>query len=248
MPHGQLHSSGFSGADADIYKLEETVFESHLSAIASGADVKWLQSETDVLERTDVILTFDDGGIGAWPGTARLLESRGWRGHFFIPTSRIGTPGFLDRSGIKALHDAGHIVGSHSHSHPGRITKCTKNELEIEWERSAEILEAIIGTRPFSASVPAGFYDRRVGEAVAKAGFGILFTSEPVREERRIAECRIVGRFSIQAGTPATVVGGLAKGDFRPRANQWALWNAKKVAKRLGGEGWLAFRKRWFAR
>src|ERR1039458_5638385 len=32
-----------------------------------------------------------------------LLEDRGWRGHFFITTDRIGTPGFLTESELRDL-------------------------------------------------------------------------------------------------------------------------------------------------
>jgi hypothetical protein len=45
---------------------------------------------------TPVFLTFDDGGASALHPTADLLERRGWSGHFFVTTRRIGTPGFLD--------------------------------------------------------------------------------------------------------------------------------------------------------
>ena len=67
--------------------------------------------------RPRVALTFDDGGASALD-IAGMLERRGWRGHFFVTTSRIGEPGFVGPDAVRELAERGHDVGSHSHTHP----------------------------------------------------------------------------------------------------------------------------------
>src|ERR1035437_3386025 len=92
VENGDFESSGFSGVAAHVYKLRREDFERHLDAIVRAtARVSTIRE----LEGRPVLLTFDDGGVSFHHPIADLLESRGWRGHFFITTDPIGTPGFL---------------------------------------------------------------------------------------------------------------------------------------------------------
>jgi peptidoglycan/xylan/chitin deacetylase (PgdA/CDA1 family) len=223
------HPSGFPGSDADLYKLERAEFERHLDAIKdAGADVR---------------LTFDDGGASAHTVIGPLLEERGWRGHFFIPTDYVGRPGFMGPDEIQDLHVRGHIIGSHSCSHPPRISHCSPKEIEREWRESIGVLSSILGTHVETASVPAGFYSSEVARYAAAAGIRTLFTSEPVTSVHEVNGCAIVGRYSVKSGDGAWKVAALARGDWKPRLYQYLYWNAKKVLKRAGGAYWLAGRR-----
>jgi peptidoglycan/xylan/chitin deacetylase (PgdA/CDA1 family) len=227
-------ASGFPGSDADLYKLERSEFERHLDAIKeTGADVR---------------LTFDDGGASAHTVIAPLLEERGWRGHFFIPTDYVGQPGFMGPDEIRDLHVRGHIIGSHSCSHPPRISHCSPNEIEREWRESIGRLSSILGEDVVTASVPGGFYSLEVARYAAAAGIRTLFTSEPVTSVHEIDGCAIVGRYGVQSGDGALGVAALARGDWQPRLYQYLYWNAKKILKRVGGAYWLAGRKKLLQR
>lgn len=244
--------SGFPGADADSYKLDEANFTAHLDEIAGIKDAAVQlvtpSGEPDSVSLRPVLLTFDDGGVSADDPTTRLLEARGWRGHFYIVTERIGQPGFLSREQIRSLHDRGHHVGSHSHSHPSRISELGDAELLQEWRESRRILTEILGSAPFSVSVPGGFYSKRVASAVREAGYTVLFNSEPTAQTQRLDGLAIFGRYGIKRETAPEQARALARGDFIPRARQAILWNAKKPLKKLGGTGWLRFRKWFFER
>src|SRR5204862_350417 len=85
-------------------------------------------------------------------GSAR----RPWPGHFFIATDLVGTPGFLDWDGIRALVAMGHVVGSHSCSHPDRMADLSWDQLLDEWSRSAAALSSELGQEVSTASVPGG--------------------------------------------------------------------------------------------
>jgi len=245
VPTGQFASSGFPGTDADIYKFERPELEEHLKAIEKallGGEVLLLDSAASGIRPKAVLLTFDDGGAGALSAAA-LLESQGWRGHFFIPTDYIGNPGFLTAEQIRQLHARGHVVGSHSCSHPPWISHCSQRQLESEWHESARVLSEILGTKPRVASVPGGYYLKRVAEAAAAAGIEVLFNSEPITRVRRVHDCLVLGRYSIQRGMSAETAARIASGDWPPRLRQYLLWNSKKIAKRLGRNYYIALRK-----
>ena len=229
VPRGEFASSGFHSADADRYKLEEALFNAHLDAIAERA------------APISRLFTFDDGGASA-VRTGELLARRGWRGLFFIPTDYVGRLAFATPGDLRALAGQGHTVGSHSASHPVRMSALPRARLLQEWTDSRERLEDILGDAVHVASIPGGYYSRAVAETAAAAGFDELFTSEPVARPWRLGSLVISGRYSIQQSTPAAVVAAIAAGDWAPRAQQYAYWNFKKLLKRAGGSYWLRFR------
>lgn len=245
-------ASGFPGAGAARYKLTPGEFEEHLAAIApvlrerpaNVADVLAGPCET----ATRVLLTFDDGGASASSPIADLLERHGWRGHFFITADYIGTAGFVTADEIRTLHRRGHVVGSHSCSHPKRMSFCSRDELLREWRESCELLSNIVGEPVTVASVPGGFYSRAVAEAAAEAGIRVLFNSEPTARLRMVDGCLVVGRYSLYRGAPAGTAAALASGRVLPRLRQSLHWNMKKVAKALGGRAYLYLRERLLTR
>ena len=148
-------ASGFQGPGADRYKLSPDQFAEHLDAIATARAVPALATD-DGAGGPRVFLTFDDGGSSATTTIAPMLAERGWRGHFFIPTERIGRPGFVDADAIRELRAAGHVVGSHSHTHPF-MTRLGDDEIAREWSTSKSVLEEIVGAPVTTLSVPTGF-------------------------------------------------------------------------------------------
>jgi peptidoglycan/xylan/chitin deacetylase (PgdA/CDA1 family) len=246
VPSGGLNSSGFPDADAAIYKLTRPEFERHIGAIAREAQSSQmflLNSGQQQIPPKALLFTFDDGGVSSML-IADLLEAQGWRGHFFITTDYIGRTGFLTASQIRELRSRGHVIGSHSCSHPARISHCTPAELHHEWRQSTQILSNCLGERVVLGSVPGGFYTRRVAEAAQDARIEVLFTSEPTSRLELIRDCLIVGRYSIQRGTSANTAARIARGDPGPRLRQHLSWTTKKVLKRLGGQYYIAFRKK----
>ncbi len=55
--------------------------------------------------------------------------------------------GFVDAASIRDLDRRGHVVGSHSCSHPLRIGHCSAAQLRDEWNRSRDVISAIVGRR-----------------------------------------------------------------------------------------------------
>jgi peptidoglycan/xylan/chitin deacetylase (PgdA/CDA1 family) len=235
-PRSERDAVGFPGPLAGRYKLEPRDFEAHLDALLeSGVRVGADDASADVA------LSFDDGGASALR-VAEALERRAWRGLFFITTSRMDTPGFLSRAEVRDLAQRGHVVGSHSHSHPTYMGRLSREELDREWVHSRGELAEVLSSPPPIAAVPGGFVSAEVIRSAAAAGYEALFTSEPTaRAQRR--ELLVRGRFTIWSTTPARVAAAYARGAPLAVGRLWLEWNAKKLAKSVSADAYESLRR-----
>ncbi len=240
---GDFDESGFPGAGADLYKLDLDQLDSHFRTV-SGARPDGSSNILDLIgdrpEKTNVapplFMTFDDGGVSAVLYIAGMLEKYGWTGHFFITTDYIGKPRFVSESQVRELHERGHVVGSHSASHPERMSKCSPEEMHDEWCGSISRLSEILGFSVKVASVPGGFYSRKVAAAAAACGIEALFTSEPVMNCYHVDGCLVLGRYTVNNGMEPSISSSLAAGKMTGgKLRQHMLWNIKKAAKTAGG-------------
>jgi len=247
VPGEDRSVSGFAGADADLYKHTAAEFAGHIAAIAAKCrrPVMLMQDLSGrQLLQPPLLLTFDDGGSGALLA-AQVIEAQGWRGHFFITTDRIGTPGFLSADDIRGLDRRGHVIGSHSATHPSLMATLSPAAILEEWRQSVRALTEILGRPVNAASVPTGSFSRQVAAAAAQASIRYLFTSEPTPEIRTVDGVRIFGRYCAKQSTPPDRVVDWVNGGFWSRAGERVFWEVKKILKAAGGAHWLDFRK-WF--
>jgi len=241
---GRFEASGFQGAGPDRYKLDASEFDAHLRALSErpGLPPSTVAEVVDSGSSLPWLLTFDDGGASA-PAIGETLAERGWRGHFFVTTDYISTKGFVTAEEIQALDGGGHVIGSHSCSHPHRMAACSWDALVDEWRRSTATLGEILGHPVRVASVPGGEYSTAVARAAATAEIEHLFTSEPVLTVKQVDGCNVWGRLSIVRGVPAERAVDLALGKPGPRGRMLASWEAKKAVKAIGGERYLKLRR-----
>jgi peptidoglycan/xylan/chitin deacetylase (PgdA/CDA1 family) len=229
LPDGQqLGESGFTGPGPDRYKIRKPLFE----AMAGQA------------RAAGTILTFDDGGCSALDVVAPVLAEHGLRGEFFIATAQLGTQGFLDRKGVGELAAAGHVIGSHSHTHPAVMTELSDEEIRAEWRTSISVLEDATGQAVEYASVPNGFTNRAVLAAAHESGIRTLYTSTPTRRRRTYGAMDVVGRFAVLAVDGPGWAVALASDALAPRLKQQARWNALALSKNLLGARYPAVRSK----
>jgi hypothetical protein len=219
--------SGFDSPAADRYKLSVARFDREL------ADLAFVQSHAIPFH-----LTFDDGGESFYTIVADRLEARGRRAHCFVSTDYIDTPGFLTREQIRELHVRGHIIGSHTASHPAFMHTSMPSAIAEEWRSSIATLEDIVGSSVTVASVPGGCYSKTVAAAADAAGVATLFTSEPIRTATVVGACRIEGRFTIRRHSEPGICARLVT-SAPSRWGMWAQWNAKAAIKPLLGPFYL---------
>jgi len=193
-PH---HKSGFDTSSANYYKISTQIFKEQLDSIL------------DVIHSdrysVDVILTFDDGGSSFYSVIAPLLEHYGFIGHFFVSTDYIGQPGFMSEDEIKQLSERGHIIGSHSSSHPSNFTTLSISERYNEWETSINILSKITGHPIREISIPNGYFIERDLCIYKSLGITTVYTSN-IDKQKQIDGICVSGRFAITSKTPSNVV------------------------------------------
>ncbi len=241
--------SPFLSATRRHYALELAEFRSHLQAISqSRVHISIVAgSQTASWLTTPVFLTFDDGAECAMT-QADELERLGWRGHFFVTTDWIGRAGFVTHSQIRELKHRGHVIGSHSCSHPERMSHLSQRQLDYEWRTSQQVLTETLGDRVLTASVPNGYHSRQVARMAARAGFQVLFTSEPTSDVAVADGFLVLGRYFIHQGAPSERSANIAAGRLWPRWTQTILWQIKKPAKVLGGDLYLKVRRELLSR
>jgi len=221
-------TSGFQRRGALPYTLTRATFERHLKAIAGGALQPELVSDLNLCgngKQRHLLLTFDDGGASAMY-VAEELARRNWKAHFFIITGRIGERTFLKPADIRTLRSAGHLIGTHSHTHPDIFRSLPRELMTTEWRVSRAILEGLLGEACITASVPGGDISRVVLESAGEVGIRYLFTSEPLLTPERIGETWILGRVILKAGVSAATIRHLVA--FRG-------WQRAQLLRRLGG-------------
>ena len=219
-------SAGFQRPGALPYKHTRAAFTRDLEAIAAGPCPPERATDVDLSSPgRHLFLTFDDGGKSAsW--IADALAARGWKGHFFIVTGLVGTRTFLTAQEIRDLQQCGHVVGSHSDTHPDIFREQPFDRMVEEWRVSRDRLAQLLGEACTTASVPGGDISPEVLRSADAAGLSYLFTSEPVLRPTRVGACWVLGRFMPKAWTPATRIGDLAA--FRG-------WRSALLVRRLKG-------------
>ncbi|MEO7987005.1 MAG: polysaccharide deacetylase family protein [Gemmatimonadales bacterium] len=223
-------ATGFQRPGAVPFTLSRASFERHLEQIAQGPSRPALVTTLDLSAAgRHVLLTFDDGGKSALYA-ADALSERGWRGHFFIVTGLIGNRTFLGKDEIRRLHGAGHLIGSHSETHPDIFRELPVWRMREEWRESANRLADLLGVPCRSASVPGGEISRVVLESAAAGGFDFLFTVEPEPRPRRVQDCWVLGRCLIKARTPPAQVNALV--NFQGWQRALAIRRLKMLARR----------------
>ena len=203
-------ASGFQRAGARPFKHTVAGFTRDLDALAGVSNAPQLVTDIDLsAPGRHLLLTFDDGGRSALD-IGDALCARGWRGHFFIVSNLLGARTFLAAADIRHLRSCGHLIGSHSHTHPDIFNALSPRRMLEEWHTSADTLSQVLGERCATAAVPGGDISPQVLESAAAAGLRALFTSEPWVVPRRVHGCWILGRYIVKASTPSSRIAALA--------------------------------------
>jgi len=220
--------SGFASDAADRYKLSGAEMDAQLGGLASVQH-----------DQLPFVITVDDGGVSYYTMLADRLEAMGRRGHCFVSTDAIGSSGFLDVGQIRELDARGHVIGSHTASHPSRFTACSVDRMREEWTVSRWVLEDLLGHEVTVGSVPGGYYSKTVAHTALDAGLRTLFTSEPVTAVHDEQGCSVLGRFTVRHGDAPDTARRLVLRARSARWIAWASWNAKGLVKPVLGSAYV---------
>lgn len=219
--------SGFQNESAFQYKVDENRFEEQVKS----------------LKGKNIVFTFDDGGVSFYTKAAPVLEKYGFRGVFFISTSYIGTSGFLTEVQIKELSNRGHIIGSHTHTHPDDISKLSREEVRREWKQSYDTLVGILGECVSIASIPNGNTTSMVLEEAVNSGFTEIYTSQPTTKVTSYRNHRLIGRYVIHNNMTTQDVVSIAT----CRGTQFKMsvkWHILSIIKKILGSSYKSIKSK----
>lgn len=114
--------------------------------------------------------SFDDGSRHDLR-TAELLEQRGFRATFFVPSNCELAP-----HEIKRLAER-HAIGGHTVSHPQDLKLLSDGELDYQIGANRAWLQELTGQAVEEFCYPRGRYDDRVIAAVKRAGYATARTT-----------------------------------------------------------------------
>lgn len=223
--------SGFQSKSADIYEVSLDVFRDQLNTVSRLTNCAPLLLTTP--EAVGWSLTFDDGGISNYDVILPELEDRGWKAHFFIVTSCIGSPGFMSAGQIRELHQLGHSVGSHSVTHPAGMRKLPPKKLQKEWQESKHQIEDILGNSITSAAVPYGSADDNALKIISSAGYRAIFTSDPVSIPKSVDHSTVWGRYTVTSKKTAHQVAKRAAGSPGTFAGERLYFHLKQALRKF---------------
>lgn len=141
----------------------------------------WIPAETldfviDLAKQYGTRLTFDDGNDTDALIAAPRLAAASLTAAFFIPSDRIGTPGYVTENDIRAMHEAGMEICSHGCAHLNWL-KASDGEIAVDVTQSVERLATIINAPVRAVAIPFGHCDRRVLGLLRKLGIGRVYSS-----------------------------------------------------------------------
>lgn len=231
-----------AGVDERHYAISLDTLRTHV-VLAKNRRAAPLPNRGDGASPPAILFTFDDGWASSAELVAPALEAMGCRGVFFVTSGMIGCKGFIRREQVRNLHAAGHMIASHSHTHPDGLDRSSAETIRREWGTSIAILSELTGSAVTWASVPGGAYSRRVATAAQECGIQRLFTSIPAVVPQTVAGLRTYGRFSVTALTESSDI--LSWLDIAP-LDLFKLrlaWTLRRAASRIGGSAWTYVRK-----
>ena len=146
-----------------------------LSPISIGEDAP--------VSNNNVVLTFDGGEMNNYDHAFPVLKKYGFPAYFFVVASRIGRPGHMGWDELRALHEAGMILGSNGFSHE-ILTGLLDTQIEEELRASKRYLERNLDIKVDAFSVPGGFCNDKIIQMAYDAGYRNIFISNRPRNLR----------------------------------------------------------------
>jgi peptidoglycan/xylan/chitin deacetylase (PgdA/CDA1 family) len=226
------NESGLVRKSALPYKHTPKQFEAYLEEIFRYGDaVITPEDSTWPTNQNNLSITFDDGGVSNLK-SAELLEKKGYKGVFFVVTELIGSKGFLIKNDIRDLSNRGHVIGSHSHTHPNVFKSLSSKDMFYEWKTSKNILEDLLGKEIKTCSIPGGDASQLAYTVASEAGYEKLFDSEPILSQRQLNGLKIYGRLCVKTTHSTHDLKSWLNGSGVKKYKR--IWETKKALKKIG--------------
>jgi peptidoglycan/xylan/chitin deacetylase (PgdA/CDA1 family) len=122
-------------------------------------------------ERAEVALTFDDGpNRETTPRVLALLAEHGVHATFFV----IGEKALAEPALVRAIAEAGHVVGVHGHVHDRLYALRSTRRVLRDLERACDAVRRALGVTPTLFRPPVGFVSGPVAVAAERCGLTLV--------------------------------------------------------------------------
>jgi peptidoglycan/xylan/chitin deacetylase (PgdA/CDA1 family) len=121
------------------------------------------------------VFCFDDGTTNHGSVVAPILARHDVKGTFYVPTQKLGLGGRLTVDGMKELHEAGHTIGVHGHTHD-RWDQLPVPALRQELQTARSIIADVCGVDPIHVAPPGGFFTPAAVDVVKSMNFAYFRT------------------------------------------------------------------------
>jgi peptidoglycan/xylan/chitin deacetylase (PgdA/CDA1 family) len=105
-----------------------------------------------------VMLTFDDSRLEHYTIAAAEMKKYGFKGVFFIMTVSLDRPHYMSKEQVKALADAGNVIGSHTWDHHN-VKKYIDQDWVTQIEKPSKQLQSITGKPVKYFAYPFGLWN-----------------------------------------------------------------------------------------
>ena len=218
-------------AGADLYDVPTVSFQEQMEWLKTERySVGILKEATPFPDEHRVILTFDDGEMNNYDQALPVLKKCGFPAYFFIIAKRIGDPGYMGWDELRAMHEAGMVIGSHGFSHE-ILTNLMDSQVEEELCASKKYLERNLNITIDAFSMPRGFCNNKVIRMAYDAGYKYVFISD--RPRALNIEC--LSRVAIKAGWKIDRFERAVTGNTS--VYERMVCKCKSAVKRIFGEG-----------
>ena len=164
--------------ESELYTIKAEQLERQLELLAQSG-VPALSpaqlAECEPPSQPACLLSFDDGTADHYEVVLPLLTRYGYRGVFFVPTSKLDRPGYLLSKQVAEMSRAGQTIGLHSHVHQ-RLDGLGDEDIRAQMQRSRLIIGDLTGERPVFFAPPGGYVNRRVRDIALESGIRVIRT------------------------------------------------------------------------
>ncbi len=160
-----------------------------------------------------VVITFDDGGVETLKALRRLAET-GLTATVFVTSSRVGDPGYFNRTDLHRIRGLGIEIGGSGHT-GRRLDELARTDVIAELTLSRRRLAVATGDEPRTFAYPLGGYDPSVRQLVISAGYSSACAVRDVLSHP--ADDRFaLARLTVEANTPDSRLLAWLEGVGRP--------------------------------
>lgn len=228
---------------ADAFRLQISGLLSaglHVTSVRAALD-----GEARAAAKGVACLTFDDGTHTDAEVAFPILASLGAKADFFVNSSTVNTPGFVNWRQLREMAEAGMSIQSHAHSHRF-LEDLDAANLRDELGRSKAEIEDRLGQAVSLLAPPGGRFSARVVDMAMDLGYEAICSSRPGRW--RVGQGPVLPRVAVLADDQTGKIIACGRGDFLQLAplmiRHGAAWSIKKL---LGNNAYVMFRERILA-